>query len=460
MTTCLRHCVGGDCCRVPLCLARGLLQALVVSVCAVPNSGLSADEGGKQPGSARDIRFTYENLLQRFDSDRDGDLNQDERRELRNSFGGIDIPLLPESPFNYTEFNRPAYLDSQELQQADNTPPHNPTTNQGAALGRVLFYDRQLSRNNTIACASCHDQRLAFSDPRRLSVGFEGGTTGRNSMGLCNLRYTNIRNGRPGFFWDERAPTLEAQTLMPIQDEVEMGMKLDALESRLRELPYYPQLFAAAFGSSEVSSERIGRAIAQFLRSAESWNSRFDQAAAAAESAGFAADFDDFNSQENLGKSLFFVGVRGIGEFGCAHCHVAPTFGMRLALNNGLDMNYEDAGLGALGLPPNEPFAPSNDGKFKAPSLRNIELTAPYMHDGRFETLEDVVEHYSSGVHAHVNLGLAFVDAEVTEETSGFRFTDSQKAALVAFLRTLTDRQFVEDPRYSDPFVRLAADAD
>ena len=130
---------------------------------------------------------------------------------------------------------------------------------------------------------------------------------------------------------------------------------------------------------------------------------------------------------------------------------------MRLALNNGLDTDYEDAGLGALDRPPNEPFTSSNDGKFKAPSLRNIELTAPYMHDGRFETLEEVVEHYSRGVHPHVNLGLAFVDANTVEETSGFQFTATQKAALVAFLKTLTDRQFVTDPRYSDPFVRLAA---
>jgi cytochrome c peroxidase len=370
-------------------------------------------------------------------------------------FGGVDVPVLPDEPYGYTDVDRPDWLDPEELREADNTPPDNPVTNHGAALGRLLFYDRQLSRNNTIACASCHLQERGFADPRRLSTGFEGGTTRRNAMGLCNLRYSNIKTSRPGFFWDERAPTLEAQALMPIQDETEMGMELEALERRLQTLPWYPPLFKAAFGSNEVTSDRIARAIAQFLRAGESWKSKFDRAATA--EGDFAADFEEFTAQENQGKSLFFNGIGGIAEFGCAQCHIPPTFGMRLALNNGLEKEYRDAGLGTRDLPSNEPFTPSNDGKFKAPSLRNIELTAPYMHDGRFETLEEVVAHYSRGVHPHVNLGLAFVDgAEAVEGTSGFGFTEGQQAALVAFLKTLTDRQYVADPKFSDPFVRLS----
>ena len=407
---------------------------------------------GERPCSSQ---FTRAALLERFDADRDGRMNEDEIRTLRDAFGGIDVPVLPDEPYGYTDVDRPDWLDPEELRELDNTPPDNPVTNHGAALGRVLFYDRQLSRNNTIACASCHLQERGFADPQRLSTGFEGGATRRNAMGLCNLRYSNIRHSQPGFFWDERAPTLEAQALMPIQDEIEMGMELEALEARLQTLPWYPPLFEAAFGSNAVTSDRIARAIAQFLRAGESWNSKFDRAAT--DDGGFAADFEEFTAQENQGKSLFLNGIGGIAEFGCAHCHIPPTFGMRLALNNGLQMEYEDAGLGARDLPPNEPFTPSNAGKFKAPSLRNIELTAPYMHDGRFNTLEEVVAHYSRGVHPHVNLGLAFVEGEEpVEGNSGFRFAEEQQAALVAFLKTLTDRQFVADPKFSDPFVRLS----
>ena len=157
-----------------------------------------------------------------------------------------------------------------------------------------------------------------------------------------------------------------------------------------------------------------------------------------------------------MGKSLFVDGVGGVAEIGCAHCHVLPTFGMPKSLNNGLDLYYMDQGLGARDLPSNEPFTPSNDGKFKAPSLRNVALTAPYMHDGRFKTLEEVIEHYSSGVHPHENVGLAFAEGATAsaKKTSGFNLTEHQKAALLAFMETLTDDTFISDPRFSDPFLR------
>jgi cytochrome c peroxidase len=272
-------------------------------------------------------------------------------------------------------------------------------------------------------------------------------------MGLVNLRYSNLNGSRPGFFWDERAPTLEAQVLMPIQDRVEMGMELGKLESKLQGLSYYPPLFEAAFGSKKITGERIGKAVAQFMRAMVSWNSRFDLAASKHDD--FSEDFGDFTPQENLGKNLFLNGMDGIAEFGCAHCHIPPTFGMPQSFNNGLDLKYADKGLGDLDRPPNDPFTPTNDGKFKAPSLRNIELTAPYMHDGRFKTLERVVEHYSRGVKPHENLGLAFAEHDSSKESGGFDFSKNQEAALVAFLKTLTDRQFISDPRFSDPFMKL-----
>ena len=431
--------------------------AATVWLCATLSSGAAAFGDSERTATATKGvgQFSRNRLLPRFDRDRDGELNAGERARIREAFGGIDVPMLPDTPYDYTTVAYPSYIDRAEIARIDNTPADNRTTDFGARLGRVLFYDRQLSRNRTIGCASCHVARAGFSDPRRFSVGYAGGRTGRNAMGLVNLRSTNLGGDRPGFFWDERAPTLEAQVLMPIQDAVEMGMVLSALESRLQALPYYPPLFEAAFGSSAVTSARIAKAVAQFLRSMHSYRSRFDRAASSQDRrGGFSAPFDDFTAQENLGKSRFIDGVGGVPELGCAVCHVPPTFGMGKSMNNGLARKYADRGLGVLDRPSNDPFTPSNDGKFKAPSLRNVELTAPYMHDGRFETLEQVVEHYSRGIHDHENLAVALADPIPENATSGFGYGPREKAALVAFLKTLTDRSFVSDPRFADPFVR------
>ena len=168
-------------------------------------------------------------------------------------------------------------------------------------------------------------------------------------------------------------------------------------------------------------------------------------------------DFPDFSDEENLGKSLFINGVDRIAEIGCAHCHVPPTFGMPQSFNNGLDRIYADKGLGARNVESNDPFTPNNNGKFRAPSLRNVAVTAPYMHDGRFTSLEQVVDHYSHGVHPHENVGLPIGEPAVGKKTSGFGFTSKQKSALVAFLKTLTDHRFNQDSRFSDPFVRIDA---
>lgn len=410
------------------------------------------------PSAAADetgLEFTHTKLMRRFDTDDDGELNASERKSLRAAFGDIDIPRLPDTPHGYT--SPPQQVAAERLEPLDNTPQDNPLTDAGTALGRVLFYDTQLSINDTIACASCHRQQKGFSDPRQFSRGFVGGYTMRNSMGLANLRYSRISGGRPGFFWDERAASLEDQALMPIQDKVEMGMKLPELESKLQQLPYYPPLFDAAFGSPDVKSQRVAKAIAQFIRSLVSFDSKFDRAAAAMGGDNYSVEFKDFTAEENLGKSLFIDGINGVAEIGCAHCHVPPTFGMAKSFNNGLDFYYVDQGLGWREVAPNDPFTPSNDGKFKAPPLRNVALTAPYMHDGRFKTLEQVIEHYSSGVHPHVNLGLELNEEEPSEKlaTSGFRLTERQKTALLAFLKTLTDDKFIADPRFADPFVRL-----
>ena len=193
------------------------------------------------------------------------------------------------------------------------------------------------------------------------------------------------------------------------------------------------------------------------MRSMVSFDSKFDRAAKSAGDTDYSRSFDGFTAEENLGKSLFIDGVGNITEIGCAHCHVPPTFGMPKSFNIGLQLHYADQGLGARDVPSNDPFTDTNDGKFKASSLRNIALTSPYMHDGRFTSLDQVIEHYSSGVHPHANLGLAFNEGEnaVEQKTSGFQLTRTQKAALIAFLKTLTDVDLISDPKFSDPFVRL-----
>ncbi|NBV24308.1 MAG: cytochrome-c peroxidase [Proteobacteria bacterium] len=276
--------------------------------------------------------------------------------------------LLPGSPFNYAAPVLPAKFQQQPILGQDNTPSTNLTTDAGAALGRVLFYDKRLSTNQSIACASCHQQAHGFSDPRPFSPGFNGGLTARNSMGLSNARWYQ----RQHFFWDERAATLEDQVLMPIQNPVEMAMTLTALTNRLAAEPFYQDLFTQTFGTPDVTPDRISRALAQFVRSIVSTQSKYDL--------GVTMGFANFTTQENLGRQVFFG---QIGSATCSKCHNSDNFvpGTNI-FNNGLENPYVDKGVGALtGLPQDE-------GLFKVPSLRNVALTAPYMHDGRFATLD------------------------------------------------------------------------
>lgn len=342
--------------------------------------------------------------------------------------------VLPGTPYNYATPVLPAHLLTPQIQGQNNTPATNPTTNAGAALGRVLFHDNRLSANQTISCSSCHQAAHGFSDPRRFSVGFDGGSTGRNSMGLTNARYYL----RGNFFWDERAATLEDQVLMPIQNEVEMGMTLELLIQRIDAEPFYDELFTAAFGTPEVNTTRISRALAQFVRSIVSGNSKYD--------VGFPQGFANFTALENQGRQLFQ------GPAGCAACHGSDNFVPGNAIfNNGLENPYLDAGVGEVtGLPTDEGF-------FKVPSLRNIELTAPYMHDGRFATLEQVVEFYNSGVVNHPNLSGQLrlppgPPGSPPPPPRRLNLDNQQKAALVAFLKTLTDTSVTTHPKYSDPF--------
>lgn len=340
-------------------------------------------------------------------------------------------PILPATLFNYASQNLPGHYTQPNANLGnvvgtDNTPNNNPITDEGATLGRVLFYDKRLSANDTVACASCHVQANGFTDSAVLSVGFDGGETGRHSMRLGNARYYD----RGRFFWDERADTLEDQVLQPIQDEVEMGLTLTQLEVKLQDVDYYAPLFEAAFDDDTVTSNRISLALAQFVRSLTTFESEFDQAYIAAD--GDPTDFDlVFSAQEMRGFGIF----RGQGR--CDQCHSTSAHVSDNIHNNGLDIaTTGDQGAG--------------DQEFKSPSLRNVSVGGPYMHDGRFATLDEVVDFYSDGVQANPNLSNRLRNNNGTPRR--LNLSNGEKADLVAFLETLTDQNFLTDPKFSDPF--------
>ncbi len=269
------------------------------------------------------------------------------------------------------------------------------------------------------------------------------------------MSLSNARFYQPGkFFWDERAATLEDQVLIPFQDPVEMGLTLPRLVDIVENQTYYPALFAAAFGNDEVNSDRIALALAQFVRSLVSHNSRYDQGRQQVATA--LDNFPDFSDEENQGKALFFNRRRGV--IACVECHVSEgmvgafdTGGpvTTTATNNGLDAES----IGDMGV--YETTLNAEDiGKFKVPSLRNVARSAPYMHDGRFPNLGAVINHYRNGIENHVNLdpGLRGPNGQPL----GYNFNQQERQALIAFLNTLTDQAFLTDVKFSDPFAASA----
>lgn len=308
-------------------------------------------------------------------------------------------------------------------------------TNAGAALGRVLFYDKSLSLNNTISCASCHHQDKAFSDGLASSPGFEGRQTTRNSMAILNPITQN------NLFWDSRSQSIHDLSLRPVQNHIEMGMEdMSYLTRKLSDIDYYGPLFNKAFGSDEVTSEKISNAISQFIASITTADSKFDKA---------QRNEVQLTELENLGKNVFFS-----SKAKCSSCHAGSNFSapdgmfdpygggsgggedLRGTANIGLELLPKDSGLG--------------DGKFKIPSLRNVTLTAPYMHDGRFKTLEEVLNHYTSGIKATASLDPKFKDEN--GKVKPLSLNPLEKKAIIAFLGTLQDDVFTKDPKYSNPF--------
>lgn len=346
---------------------------------------------------------------------------------------GLPIPSLPAVPYPYSDASAPLpahfLTDLSGVIATDNMTAANPITDAGATLGRVLFHDPRLSINDRVSCASCHVQAFGFDDPRQRSVGFAGGRTARHSASLTNARF--YARGR--FFWDERAATLEAQVMTPIQDGVEMGMPVDVLVQKLSVTPYYAPLFAQAFGSTSVNSDRVARALAQYVRSLVSGGSRYDQAIAA----GGLTNLVGLTAEERRGEELFRTEK-------CSVCHTTVAQVSDGPHNIGLDSVNTDPGVVGVGM-----------GRFKAPSLRNVAVRRRYMHDGRFTTLAQVIEFYDSEVQPNAFLSSHLRAADGTPRRMGL--TAEDKAAMVAFLHTLTDSAFLTAPKFSNPFVHSAA---
>jgi cytochrome c peroxidase len=296
-------------------------------------------------------------------------------------------------------------------------PGDNVPTNEGVALGKRLFSETKLSGNNTQSCASCHKATQAFSDQgKALSVGIDGKAGTRNAMALFNEGYQD------SFFWDGRTATLREQALQPIQNPVEMHQSLAQAVAKLSADSSYTAQFAKAFGSKGVTSPRIGLAIEQFLTVQLSANTKFDLVQQRKAT---------FTALEQRGQTLFNTPFDPRqNQFGadCARCHGGPLFSNFQFRNNGLDSVFKDTGRGGITKDPNDL------GKFKTPSLRNLIASGPYMHDGRFSTLEQVIQHYSDGI-----VNSSTLDPGLRRENGGVHLSKTDQAALVAFLKTLSD---------------------
>ncbi|MAZ72959.1 MAG: cytochrome-c peroxidase [Flavobacteriaceae bacterium] len=305
-------------------------------------------------------------------------------------------------------------------------PEDNPQTVEGIALGKKLFFDTRLSADNTLACASCHIPQEGFSDSRPFSIGITGEEGFRNSMPLQNLAF----NYGEKFNWDGSANSLENQMFEPVKNPIEMANTWLNVEATLQSSSDYPELFEAAFGTQTIDSTLVTKAMSQFVRTLISANSRFDQA---------QLGLIELSPQEQNGLNVFLDETRG----DCFHCHGLPANPLwtdNAFHNNGLDAQFNDLGLG------NVTGDPREFGLFRTPSLRNLKFTAPYMHDGRFATLDEVIDHYSEGLVFSETIDPLMK----TISEGGVQLTDSDKADLKAFLLSLSDDSFINNPDFRE----------
>jgi cytochrome c peroxidase len=314
-------------------------------------------------------------------------------------------------------------------------PADNPMTEEGVYLGRKLFYETKLSLDHSISCASCHAPSASFSDPERFSKGVNGTVGRRQSMALINLGW------QPFFFWDGRVQTLEQQVLHPVKDPIEMNVSWKEVQRRLENDLEYKRLFVKAFGVQKIDSAYVAKAIAQFLRTMISANSKYDVMYKYANQLPLSGEetaiYQSVTTEEWAGYDLF----QSLNGADCFHCHNGPLMQVNRFSNNGLDNVFTDVGreevTGKI----------SDRGLFKVPTLRNIALTAPYMHDGRFQTLDEVINHYSHQVKTSPTIDPMMEFAF----QGGVQLTAQEKQLLKAFLLTLTDYSFINNPKFSKP---------
>lgn len=360
---------------------------------------------------------------------------------IQAKFGGrIDMDNLP----NYANQAVPNYITKLNT-------GGNPITDDGATLGRVLFYDVALSTNDTVSCASCHVQSHGFSDPNVVSTGVEGGQTGRHSMRLINTQFAD----EDQFFWDERASSHEAQESMPLHDHNEHGFSglngrpdFDDLVTKLEALDYYQELFTYVYGDSSITEARLQETLAQFVKSIQSFDSKYDTGRAQVNNE--RANFPNFTADENAGKLLFLDGPNQ-GGAGCQACHRAPEFDIRPGSNHN--------GIFRVANSTTE-FDLTNT---RSPSLRDLSgpdgtPNGPFMHDGSLTTLLEVIDHYDQ-IEAPVNepIRTEFLNTidnrlRPNGNLQRLNLTDTEKAQLVAYLRTLSGSNVYQDVKWSDPF--------
>jgi cytochrome c peroxidase len=338
-----------------------------------------------------------------------------------------DLSDIPYNPQSYT-ITKPDGFPSMFI------PADNPMTDEGIELGQHLFFDPILSADNTMSCSSCHFPSLSFTDGAATSIGIDGISGVRSSMSLANIGYVE-----KGVFWDGRSSTLEDQALVPIEDPIELHDTWENVESKLKAHPSYPEMFREAFGiedRTEITKELAAKALAQFERTLISSNSKYDKVIFQ----GLAA----FTDSEDRGLRMYTDAQGGLPDAECAHCHALHLGTSDDFFNNGLDSvgsltEFMDLGFGGV---TQDTF---DNGKFRAPTLRNIALTAPYMHDGRFQTLEEVIDFYNESPN-HTNSSNVDVNIRPLE------LTEEQKQDLVNFLHTLTDTTFTQNPVFQSPF--------
>lgn len=335
-----------------------------------------------------------------------------------------DLTKYPYAP-TAIELEYPSYFPQMDI------PDDNPMTEEGKELGRHLFYDPILSRDSTVSCASCHLPALSFTDGSALSTGIDGLMTDRSSMSLLNIGFVNT-----GFFWDGRSPSLENQAGFPIEARNEFHETWPSVLNKIRSSARYPKMFREAFGvekASAIDREMVAKALAQFQRAMIGYDTKFDR---------FTRGETVLTDEELYGYSMYIDDDPEIPDAQCDHCHSLPFGTSNAYFNNGLQEaatleDFKDRGRGKV------TGNALENGFFRAPTLRNISYTAPYMHNGSLTTIDEVIDHYASGGKSSPNKDVLLDDITMNED---------DKAALKAFLMTLNDEQFLKNEAFSNPF--------